>query len=65
MTVENKYEIEYRFISNKLARSRIPLDRGVQFLVAHETANNTADADNPVTEKAIENEKHLQRKGMK
>lgn len=44
MAIKNKYSIERKYISNKNARSGLKLDK-VRFLVAHETANNSADAD--------------------
>ncbi|AUJ27021.1 Bifunctional autolysin precursor [Virgibacillus dokdonensis] len=42
--VKNKYSIQRRYVTNKNARPRIK-NLGVEFLVAHETANNNADAD--------------------
>lgn len=42
--VKNKYKIERRYIENSLARSK--QKSNIKFLVAHETANNTANADN-------------------
>lgn len=45
MAVKNKYSIERNYINNQNARSRQKIDN-IQFLVSHETANNTADADN-------------------
>jgi N-acetylmuramoyl-L-alanine amidase len=46
MSVANKYEIERRYISKGRSRSGEKLIGGTpDFLVAHETANNTADAD--------------------
>jgi N-acetylmuramoyl-L-alanine amidase CwlA len=44
MAVKNKYNIERNYVSNKLARSKHKLGK-VRFLVAHETANPSADAD--------------------
>lgn len=45
--VKNKYKIERKYIENKLARSK--QKNNVNFLVSHETANNTASADNHYT----------------
>jgi N-acetylmuramoyl-L-alanine amidase CwlA len=46
MSVANKYKIERRYISKGRSRSGEKLVGGTpDFLVAHETANNTADAD--------------------
>lgn len=46
MAIKNKYEIEQRYITNRLARSQEKLDSGEpDFFVGHETANNTATAD--------------------
>ncbi|NBJ71353.1 MULTISPECIES: N-acetylmuramoyl-L-alanine amidase [Clostridia] len=42
--LKNKYSIQRRYVTNKNARPRIK-NLGVDFLVAHETANNNADAD--------------------
>ncbi|WP_199689933.1 MULTISPECIES: peptidoglycan recognition family protein [Clostridia] len=42
--MKDQYSIERRYVSNKSARPRLK-NLGVQFLVAHETANNNADAD--------------------
>lgn len=43
--IKNKFKIERDYITNKLARSTIKLKQGKPtFLVAHETANPTADA---------------------
>lgn len=50
MIIKNKYQIEQNYISNKLARSRQKLDSGEpEFFVGHETANNTANADDHYT----------------
>lgn len=43
MAIKNKYKIERKYISNKKARGG--QKNNVKFLVAHETANNNADAD--------------------
>lgn len=46
MAIKDKYQIERHYISNKLARSGQKLTSGVpEFFVGHETANNTATAD--------------------
>ncbi|KAB8126889.1 N-acetylmuramoyl-L-alanine amidase [Gracilibacillus oryzae] len=42
--IKNKYTIERNYVTNSKARSGLPINK-VKFLVAHETANNTADAD--------------------
>src|SRR5690554_3479524 len=44
MAVKNKYKIERNYITNKLARSG-QKNNGIEFVVSHETANNTAGAD--------------------
>nr|WP_217588661.1 N-acetylmuramoyl-L-alanine amidase [Lentibacillus saliphilus] len=42
--VKNKYSIERRYITNAIARPQVK-NLGVEFIVAHETANNQADAN--------------------
>lgn len=42
--LKDKYLLERRYLTNKNARPQIK-NLGVSFLVAHETANNNADAD--------------------
>lgn len=44
MAIKDKYKITQKYITNKLARGGSK-NLGVRFFVAHETANNTADAD--------------------
>ena len=44
MAVKNKYKIERKYITNRLARSGQKISK-VRYLVAHETANNSANAD--------------------
>ncbi len=44
MAIKNKYAIEQNYIDNHYARSKEPIKK-VLFLVGHETANNSADAD--------------------
>jgi N-acetylmuramoyl-L-alanine amidase len=47
MAVKDKYSIERKYVTNSKARSRAKLNGGKpKYFVAHETANNTADADN-------------------
>lgn len=43
MATKNKYKIERKYITNRLARSR--QKNNVKFLVAHETANNSTGAE--------------------
>lgn len=44
MAIKNKYKIERKYITNKLARGGSKL-KELRYFVAHETANNSADAD--------------------
>ncbi|MFD1851241.1 N-acetylmuramoyl-L-alanine amidase [Oceanobacillus bengalensis] len=44
MAIKDKYLIERRYITNRIARSGGRINK-VLFLVSHETANNVADAD--------------------
>lgn len=44
MTINNRYQIERKYIANGKARSGQSINK-VRFLVAHETANNSANAD--------------------
>ncbi|PAF19766.1 peptidoglycan recognition protein family protein [Terribacillus saccharophilus] len=45
MAIKDKYTIERKYITNKVARPRRKLTGGTpSFLVSHETANNSADA---------------------
>src|SRR5699024_12560429 len=43
MAIKDKYKVSRKYITNKLARGG--KNNNVKFLVAHETANNNADAD--------------------
>lgn len=46
MAIKDKYTIEQKYITNKVARPRKKLTGGKpSFLVSHETANNSADAE--------------------
>jgi N-acetylmuramoyl-L-alanine amidase len=46
MAVKDKYSIERKYVTNSKARSKAKLNGGKPgFFVAHETANNSADAD--------------------
>lgn len=46
MAVKDKYTIERKYVTNKKARSGAKLNGGKpKYFVAHETANNSADAD--------------------
>ncbi|MFS0560151.1 N-acetylmuramoyl-L-alanine amidase [Terribacillus sp. 179-K 1B1 HS] len=46
MAIKNKYTIEQKYITNKVARPRKKLTGGKpSFIVDHETANNSADAE--------------------
>lgn len=44
MAVKDKYQIQRKYITNKLARGGSKL-KELRYFVAHETANNSADAD--------------------
>ena len=46
MAIKDKYKVERKYITNKLARGGKKLVSGTpRYFVAHETANNSADAD--------------------
>ena len=46
MAIKDKYKVERKYITNKLARGGKKLNSGTpRYFVAHETANNSADAD--------------------
>lgn len=44
MAIKNKYKVEQKYITNKLARGGSKL-KELRYFVAHETANNSANAD--------------------
>ncbi len=44
MAIKDRYDIERNYVNNDYARSEEPIE-AVEFIVSHETANNSADAD--------------------